>query len=120
MAIQVTATKGGISIQDGYLVVTQVQMQKYLQPDTVFDTVDNGDGTTSTVPRAIVKNAVMYIARGQVYPSQAARESQFGATDLNFAFSFDHADGKDPVQEAYDAIKVDGLPGWLLTGMRDA
>lgn len=119
MAFQLTATKGGFSIKNGYLIVTQVQMQKYLRPDTVFDQIDNGDGTTTDVPRAVMANAVMYIARGQVYPSQEAREKNFGATDLNFAFSFDHVDGKDPVAEAYESIRTNGLPGWLLTGIID-
>jgi hypothetical protein len=120
MAMMLTAEKGGFKITNGYLIITQTSMQKYLKPETVFVTVDNGDGTTRDEATTVPTNAVMYIARGQVYPSQQARESQFGATELNFAFSFDHVDGKDPVQEAYESVRVNGLPGWVLTGIVDA
>jgi len=120
MAIRLTAKKGGFAITDGYLIITQVTIQKYLRPDVVPEVVENSDGTTSDVLRPVVVNAVMYIARGQVYPSQEAREKNFGATDMNFAFSFEHEDGKDPVAEAYASIRANGLPGWVLTGMVDA
>lgn len=120
MAIQLDAQKGGFNITGGYLLITSTQMQKYLKPVTIKETVTNEDGTTTDVFRAGVENAVMWAARGQVYPSQAAREANFGVTDLNFAFTFTHADGYDPVSEAYSHIKTQGIAGWTLSNMVDA
>jgi hypothetical protein len=120
MAILVNATKGGISVAGGYLIITMVQMQRYLKPVTTPVQVPQEDGTITTEQRATVEPAVMYTARGQVYESASAREQRFGATDLNFAFALDHVDGKDAVQEAYEYVKKNGLQGWTLTGMTDA
>jgi hypothetical protein len=120
MAIQVTATKGGFSITDGYLLITSTQMQKFLRPVTITDTVTNEDGSTTQTFRAGVEDAVMWTARGQVYPSKADRDANFGATELNFAFTFAHVDGYDPVSEAYSHIKQNGISGWTLSNMVDA
>lgn len=119
MAIQLDAQKGGFNITGGYLLITSTQMQKYLRPITIKEAVDNGDGTTTDTFRAGVEDAVAYIARGQVYPSKAERDANFGATDLNFAFTFTHADGCDQVSEAYAHIKTNGIPGWTLSNMVD-
>ena len=119
MALEVNAKKGGFSIDKGYLLVTMVQMQRYLKPVTLKQDVTNDDGTITQIDVPGVVPAVQYIARGQVYESADARDQRFGATDLNFAFPFEHVDGKDAVQEAYEFIKSNGLQGWTLTGMRD-
>lgn len=120
MALTVNAKKGGFAVTNGYLIIIMVQMQRFLKPVTVDEKVQQEDGTITTVPRADVEPAVTYTARGQVYESADARQQNFGATDLNFAFSFEHVDGKDAVAEAYEYIKVNGLRGWTLTGMADA
>ena len=119
MAIQLNAQKGGFSIAGGYLLVTATQMQKYLKPVTIKETVTNADGSTTDTFRAGVEDAVMWTARGQVYPSQADREANFGATELNFAFTFAHVNGYDPVSEAYSHIKLTGIDGWTLSNMVD-
>ena len=119
MAIQLDATKGGFSITGGYLLITSAQMQKSLRPVTITETATNADGTTTTTSRAGVEDAVTWTARGQVYPSKADRETSFGATEINFAFTFTHADGYDPVSEAYSHIKLNGIDGWTLSNMVD-
>jgi hypothetical protein len=119
MALNINGTRGGLTINNGYLLITMVQMQRFLRPTTVSEQVPQEDGTIITVQRATVVSDVQYIARGQVYESASAREQSFGATDLNFAFSFNHVDGSDQLQEAYEFIKTNGLQGWTLTGMSD-
>lgn len=120
MALTVNASKGGFTVTNGYLIVTMTQMQRYLKPVVIPEQVTQADGTIATVERHDVVPDVMYTARGQVYESALAREQNFGATELNFAFPFEHVDGADPVQEAYEYVKTNGLQGWTLTGLADA
>lgn len=119
MAIQLNATKGGFSINGGYLIVNMVQMQRYLKPVMLTKKETQPDGTVIDVSYPATESALQWQTRGQVYPSQKMREDSWGATDLNFAFSFDHVDGRDPMQEAYEFIKANGLIGWTLSGMID-
>lgn len=119
MAIQLNASKGGFSITDGYLLITMVQMTRYLKPVTVSEAKTQPDGTVVQVARLTTEPAMQYIARGQVYANAQMREDSFGTTDLNFAFAFEHTDGKDPTGEAYDYVKKNGLKDWTLTGMTD-
>lgn len=120
MAIQLNATKGGFAVTAGYLIVTMVQMTRYLKPVMVKEKVTQADGSLLDVERPTTIPAVEYRARGQIYPSMDARVQNFGATDLNFAFSFAHADGRDPTAEAYEYVKANGLQGWTLSSMVDA
>lgn len=120
MAIQLNAQKGGFSITQGYLIVTETTMRKYLKPVTVERQVTQPDNTIITVQEPGVVNALMSTARVQVYPTKEARDTEFGAADMNAVFSFEHVDGKDPVQEAYAYVKVNGLRGWVLSDMVDA
>lgn len=120
MALTVNATKGGFAVTNGYLIVTMVQMQRYLKPVTTKRDVPQEDGTITQIDVPGVESAVQYVARGQVYESRDAREQSFGATELNFAFAFEHTEGRDIVQEAYEYIKLNGLQGWTLTGVVNA
>lgn len=120
MAIQLNAQRGGFSITGGYLVVTETMLRKYLKPVMVSKQVTQPDNSIITVEEPGVVNAVMSTARVQVYPTRELRDTEFGAADMNAVFSFEHADGKDPVQEAYDYVKANGLRGWVLSNLVDA
>lgn len=120
MAIQLNATKGGIAVTAGYLIVNMVQGQRYLKPVMATRKETQPDGSIVNVEYPTTVSAMQYQARGQVYPSKQARDENYGTTDLNFAFSFEHVNGKDAIDEAYAYVKVNGLQGWTLTGMVDA
>ena len=68
MAIQLNAQRGGFSINGGYLLVTHARVDKYLRPVTVQKQVTQDDGTIITVDEPGMVNAVMTVARIQVYP----------------------------------------------------
>ena len=108
MAIQLTAKKNGMEIAGGYLMVCGVQMQKYSRP-VLNEKTGQFDG----------EPAVQYTARAQLYFSEQDRHDNFGATDFNFAFTFEHVNGADPVAEAYDHVHAAGLDGWTLYDLVD-
>lgn len=119
MAIQLNAQRGGFSINQGYLLVTEATTKKYLKPVTVAKQVTQPDGSIITVEEPGVENAVMTVARIQVYPTREMRDEEFGVTQMQEAFSFDHVNGRDPVDEAYEYVKLHGLRGWVLSQMVD-
>lgn len=119
MAIQLNAQRGGFSINGGYLLVTEATTRKYLKPVTVEKQVTQPDGAIVTVQEPGMENAVMTVARVQVYPTREMRDEEFGVTQMQEAFSFEHINGRDPVDEAYAHIKLHGLRGWVLSAMVD-
>ena len=108
MGIKLTAKKSGMEIVGGYLMVYGVQMQKYNRP---MQNAETG--------LYVGEPAVQYTARAQLYFSEQDRHDNFGATDFNFAFTFAHTNGIDPVAEAYDHVHSAGLDGWTLYDLVD-
>ncbi|MEJ7804295.1 MAG: hypothetical protein WKG03_00010 [Telluria sp.] len=109
MAIQAKAAKGGVVIPKAYLIITATKMEKYLRPTEDPKTGRYNGGVMHT----------QHTARVALYGSKSERESNFGMSDFNQYFTFEHVPGADLITEAYAQITNIGLPGWELMDMVD-
>lgn len=113
MGIKAKFTKGGLVLSDAYLMISGFRMIRYNRPVAVLDKDGIDTGVTQLVP------AVQYTAQVQIYPSHQMRIDDFGNTDFNSAFTFQHVDGLDAVAEAYARIKTSGLENWVINDIED-
>ena len=110
MAIQATASKGGLTVENAYIMVTSARIEKYMRPNV--DDQGNFTGNTEVTQAS---------ARLSLYANEADRQANFNGQLFVFSVAFDHVDGEDIVAEAYAAFKAqtDQTTGWTFTNMVD-
>lgn len=107
MALQATAVKGGITISEAYIIITQIKMMKYLRPTLDADKKFAGNVVS-----------VQHSARVEIYSSKLERDLDFGSSPFGVFMTFEHAPGADMMEEAYAAVLAKGIEGWGLSSIK--
>lgn len=100
MALLITGTKGALNVQNAYLVLTYVTIQKESIPENA--------------------QATRISAIGSIYKDLQTRTDDFQTPSATVSFSFVPTTEDYPVPLAYDYIKSNGLTGWTLDSTTDA
>jgi len=116
MALQATVSKGGLTIENGYILVVGIRIDHATRPTT--DDQGNFAGNVEVVASN---------ARLVLYAGQAERKANFNSYLYTFSVDFEHVDGADPFAEAYAAFTAQAndpddagkQSGWSFTNITE-
>ena len=104
MALIITAqNKDGLGVVEAYMIVATAAAVKGFQMDS--------DGLNPVT-------AVKYKAELAIYKDQATRMVYGNMPIMRETMEFTHAPGEYIVDEAYNYIKLNGIPRWSIISVR--